>query len=145
MGEEQYKGIRLDSIAQHIRSTFSVRIYESHAKLALKQGNLGEFNQCQTQLISLHSDGIIGHFSEFHAYRILYGIFYAKKELTSEIQIAIQSTSNQHINAPEIRHALHVRNAFFDGDYVYFFRLYSSAPNLGSYFMDLVTKKVRLG
>ena len=36
------------------------------------QGDWSEFNQCQSQLGSLYSEGLPGHKPEFIAYRILY-------------------------------------------------------------------------
>ena len=40
----------------------------------LMQGDWSEFNQCQSQLRTLYSEGCAGHQSEFTAYRILYFI-----------------------------------------------------------------------
>jgi hypothetical protein len=39
------------------------------------QGDLGEYNQCQTQLRELYKKGIPGHEFEFIAYRILYLLY----------------------------------------------------------------------
>ena len=41
----------------------------------LQQGDLGEYNQCQSQLMQLYPLGIAGNVDEFMGYRILYFLF----------------------------------------------------------------------
>jgi len=50
-----------------------------------KQKDLGEFNQCQTQLSHLYEEGLKGHRTEFTAYRLLYLI--AQQEFSGKIVI----------------------------------------------------------
>lgn len=97
--------MRQDLVVQHIVSPLTVEVYEAHARIALEEGDLNEFNQCQTQLGSLYHDPrvladdngdestatdeasnksarVVGHPAEFAAYRILY---YCYSRATSDL------------------------------------------------------------
>lgn len=82
---------------QRIQNDFTVQVYEIHGRIALEkvgfvrlyisayctssctqlgqQGDLGEYNQCQTQLRELYKKGIPGRENEFIAYRLLYLLY----------------------------------------------------------------------
>ncbi|KAI8802468.1 SAC3/GANP/Nin1/mts3/eIF-3 p25 family-domain-containing protein [Cladochytrium replicatum] len=130
---DQFKSLRQDLTVQRIRNEFTIRVYESHARIALEKKDLGEYNQCQGQLYELYKLGIPGgHVEEFLAYRILYMIHTKNK---SELHGIILSLPAPPYSEP-VQHALDVRKAVSTGDYHALFRLYHLAPNMGAYLMD---------
>lgn len=137
----QFKSLRQDLTVQHIRDEFTVSVYEIHARIALEKGDLGEYNQCQTQLRVLYSQQLGGHPTEFKAYRILYFIYTRNWTAMND---ALADVTAEDKKDPAVKHALNVRSALALGNYHRFFMLYLDTPNMGAYLMDMFVDRERL-
>ncbi|PVI06269.1 hypothetical protein DM02DRAFT_12935 [Periconia macrospinosa] len=137
----QFKSLRQDLTVQHIKNAFTVKVYELHARIALEKGDLGEYNQCQTQLKALYSQRLGGNPAEFTAYRILYFVYTCNKTDMNDLLAELTPADKTH---PWIKHALDVRSSLALGNYHKFFQLYLDAPNMGSYLMDMFIERERL-
>ncbi|KAG2201116.1 hypothetical protein INT46_004821 [Mucor plumbeus] len=140
---EQFKSMRQDLTVQRIRTEFTVRVYETHARIALEKGDIGEYNQCQTQLKYLYEQNIPGCENEFLAYRILYMLF---SQNQSDINAMLEEMCDVGLqnHAECVQHALMVRSALAKGNYHNFFRLYETAPNMGGYLLDQFVGRKRI-
>ncbi|KAF3480794.1 SAC3/GANP domain-containing protein [Arthroderma uncinatum] len=138
---DQFKSLRQDLTVQHIKNEFTVLVYEIHARIALEKGDLGEYNQCQTQLQGLYPMKLGGHPMEFKAYRILYFIYTRNR---TAINSALSDLTPAEKADPAVSHALEVRSALALGNYHRFFQLYLDTPNMGAYLMDMFVERERL-
>ncbi|KAG4304408.1 hypothetical protein PORY_002118 [Pneumocystis oryctolagi] len=138
---DQFKSLRQDLTVQRIKNDFTVMVYEIHARIALEKGDLGEYNQCQTQLFSLYSYNLPGHPDEFLAYRILYLLHTRNKSDIHEILLKLTEEEKKN---HAVKHALDVRAAFGMSNYHSLFRLYLDAPNMGGYLMDCFVERERV-
>ncbi|XP_057789186.1 SAC3 family protein A isoform X2 [Salvia miltiorrhiza] len=138
---DQLKSIRQDLTVQHIRNELTVKVYETHARLAIEVGDLPEYNQCQSQLKTLYAEGISGCHMEFAAYNLLCVILHSKNN--RDLVSAMSRLPLDAKTDTAVKHALSVRSAVTSGNYVMFFRLYKTAPNLNTLLMDLYVEKMR--
>ncbi|KKY21534.1 putative sac3 ganp domain protein [Phaeomoniella chlamydospora] len=138
---DQFKSLRQDLTVQHIKNDFTVNVYEIHARIALEKGDLGEYNQCQTQLRALYRQKLGGHPTEFLAYRILYFIHTCNRSDMNDV-LADLTPADKTDGA--VKHALDVRSALALGNYHRFFQLYLATPNMGAYLMDMFVGRERL-
>lgn len=138
---DQFKSMRQDLTVQHIKTDFTVRVYEAHARIALEKGDLGEYNQCQTQLRALYKQKLGGCPGEFMAYRIFYFIHTCNRTGMNDVLADLTAADKHH---PAVDHALQVRSALAVGNYHRFFKLYDNCPNMGGYLMDIFVDRERI-
>jgi hypothetical protein len=138
---DQLKSLRQDLTVQHIKNEFTVKVYEAHARIALEMADLGEYNQCQTQLRALYKLNLGGNPEEFVAYRILYYIYTCNRTDLNDVLADLTPADKQKSG---VQHALNVRSALASGNYHKFFRLYTEAPFMGPYLLDLFVQRERL-
>lgn len=138
---DQFKSLRQDLTVQRIRNEFTVQVYEIHARIALEKGDLGEYNQCQTQLKLLYGDGIPGNVFEFLAYRILYLLHTRNRQEMNSLMADLTAEQREH---HAVKHALSVRSALALSNHHAFFQLYQAAPNMGGYLMDYYLRRERV-
>lgn len=75
------------------------------------------------------------------AYKILYYLFC---EMDTEILRTLKHLSTEEKRSEPVSHALQVRQALAQGNYGRFFKLYRTAPNLGSSMMEIFVDKHRI-
>jgi len=145
---DQLKALRQDLVVQRIKNSFTVDVYETHARIALEEGDLNEYNQCQTQLKELYDAGATGHEMEFTAYRILYYVNMQdnkkNKDGSTEMLKMLKGLPKGAGEDTAVAHALKVRQSMANDDYYLFFKLYEAAPNMSAYIMDMMLDKIRI-
>lgn len=127
--EDQMRAIRQDLTVQNVRGSFAARVYELNARWALESGDLGQFNQCQTQLKQLHAnlpETDLDTKCEFLSYRLLYYFF---QNLRVDEQLFLhQLISEERVWAhPFVKTAMAVRSAATTNNFSKFFRLVREA------------------
>lgn len=138
---DQMKSLRQDLTVQRIKTSFTVKVYEAHARMALQMGDLGEYNQCQTQLRALYKVKLGGNPEEFLMYRMLY-IIYTRNRTDMNDLLADLTVADKR--KPAVHYALQVRAALSSGNYHKFFKLYQQAPYLGACLLDKFVLRERI-
>ena len=138
---DQLKSLRQDLTVQHVKNELTVKVYEAHARIALELKDLGEYNQCQTQLRTLYKANLSGNSEEFTAYRILYFIYTCNRTDMNDVLADLTAADKL---TKGVEHALKVREALAAGNYHRFFRLYEATPFMGIYLLDMIVLRERL-
>eukprot|EP01029_Cantina_marsupialis_P031948 TRINITY_DN93867_c5_g1_i1.p1 TRINITY_DN93867_c5_g1~~TRINITY_DN93867_c5_g1_i1.p1 ORF type:complete len:674 (+),score=229.60 TRINITY_DN93867_c5_g1_i1:99-2120(+) len=140
---DQLKSIRQDLTVQGIKDMFTVKVYETHARVALQNNDQQEFVQCQSQLMILYKLGTLKcrNAPEFVAYRLLH-LIWSGEEV--QMRTALLDLNDELNKSEPVLHALNVRQAIVDEDFRRFFELYHDTPHLGKCVMDHMVDRMRI-
>jgi hypothetical protein len=123
--EDQMRAIRQDLTVQNIRGNFREKVYELNARWALESGDLGQFNQCQTQLKQLHAESepaFTDPKAEFLSYRLLY-YYFQNLRIDEQLFLNKLTSQKQLREHPHIQFALEIRNAATTHNFSKYFQL----------------------
>nr|CAG4717507.1 unnamed protein product [Naegleria fowleri] len=142
---EQMKAIRQDLTVQGIENEFTVLVYETHARLAIKNKDISEFNQCQTRLKDLYSKGLKGNREEFLMYNIMYlTLNDSTSELTKVLRIALSDTKSNFKSHEYVKFGLEVYSSYSVFNFFKLFNnLYNKAPKSGKSMIDMFADAIR--
>lgn len=141
---DQFKSMRQDLTVQHIKNDFTVAVYEIHARIALERGDLGEYNQCQTQLHTLHRLGLAAAcVNEFVAYRILYHLHTNNR---ADLNTLLRDLSPEQLCDAAVAQATLLAECLARGNRELFLAkaAASAAPNMNSYLIDQFIDRERI-
>lgn len=130
---DQLKAIRQDMRVQMIENRFTMKVYQTHARLALKHGDLGEFNQCQSRLLHLYKDTSLKkvNFDEFMSYLILYYMVTNDDAAINALRLELLTEHRSTFKHPLVVTSFQLADAQLTNNYRRFMTLYSSMKGLG--------------
>jgi len=143
---EQLKSIRQDLTIQHIKDHFTAKVYESHARIALREADLKEFNQCITQLQDLYNEvGSTVNKEEFAGYNVLYLVYTHVKygQSKGELSNLLVTMPKDILSSTNVKHAIALRSAVEERAYSTFFGLCKNVPAEGKHLTDMLTDYMR--
>lgn len=143
---DQFKSMRQDLRVQMIENQFAVKVYESHARIALENGDIGEFNQCQSRLITLFELPSIkpSYLEEFTSYRVLYYMLTEDNGSINTLRLNLMTENQAVFNNALVQTAFTLAHARLMGNYHQFMRMYSAMTSLGKKLVDAFIEKEKL-
>lgn len=141
----QLKSIRQDYKVQHVANDHVVDVYQTHARIALENSDLGEFNTCVAQVRDLYEKVSCSQSvqDEFSSYRILYNLLVGASQWEQAKILSLLSVTDR--NRPATRYAINIRHAFVSGNYYNYFKLAAHPPakTMISYLLDHFHDRMR--
>lgn len=144
---DQFKSMRQDLKVQIIENNFTVKVYLTHAKIALENGDLGEYNQCQSSLKDLFELPTISkaNFGEFMSYCILYYLMTEDHSSINQLRLKLLTKELEEFSMdPMIQLALNISLAQAQGNYHCFFKLYAQTKGPMKCLIKQYIKRERL-
>lgn len=125
---DQFKSMRQDLRVQMIENSFTIKVYQTHARIALENGDLGEFNQCQNRIMALFENSTIPKksYSEFICYSILYSMLTEDYPAISQLKLKLMDDNASEILGDEhVKIIFELSNMKLVGNYHYFMKSYT--------------------
>lgn len=143
---DQFKSMRQDLRVQMIENQFAVKVYEAHARIALENDDIGEFNQCQSRLITLFELPSIkpSCLEEFTSYRVLYYMLTEDNGSINTLRLKLMTEKQAIFNNAMVQTAFKLAHARLLGDYHNFMRMYAAMKTLGKKLVDAFIEKEKL-
>ncbi|SCW01256.1 LAFE_0D08570g1_1 [Lachancea fermentati] len=144
---DQFKSIRQDLRVQIIENRFTLKVFQTHARIALENGDIGEFNQCQSRLKQLFEVPTIkkSNLEEFVSYRILYYLMMNNHDSINELKLKYMAPENMSVyKHPVVQHSLKMAHALLVGNYHVFFKLYDDTNGPTRCLLDAFIERERL-
>lgn len=140
---DQFKAIRQDLRVQMIENKFTVKVYETHARLALVNGDLGEFNQCQSRLLILFENPNIKKtsFEEFMSYLILYHMLTEDNAAITSLRLKLRLHHNDTFKHSLVQKSFQLAEARLRGNYHLFMKVCDSITSLGKHLINAFIEK----
>lgn len=136
----QLKSIRQDLLVQAIENDLTEAACLTHARVALENSDVGEFNQCLTRLVELAAARRRPLSPELSGYRLLYAA-YSGSALAVASLLADMSPATR--GSPPVWHARQVWRALTNRNAAAFFRLYEDSPGMNASLMDIFAGALR--
>ena len=136
----QIKSIRQDLVVQGIENKFTVKVYTLHSRIALEQGDLNEYNQCQSRLQELKRKKVKVNNDEMDCYRLIHSAYQNQnleivntlREISDDIDNAnkecIKKQKGEHYG---LSYSMRILRAFKTGDSQQFLKMYLGKEKLG--------------
>lgn len=131
--KDQFKSIRQDMTVQHLKNNFTLYVYETNSRISIKNNDLGEFNQCLTQMEYLFDSGELTIKDlnvielEFRCYRNLYLLIVENHSAVLDMKLKLFM---RNYSSPLELAMLKLTNLTFslqqsmiEGDYFTFFKI----------------------
>ncbi|AMD20436.1 HDL308Wp [Eremothecium sinecaudum] len=143
---DQFKSIRQDLKVQIIENDFTLKVYQTHARIALMNGDLGEYNQCQGSINELFESGNVQkkNFAEFISYRVLYNLLTEDHAAINEIRLQLYQEDASLYENSMIKLALDLATAQYQEDYHSFMKMYAKSEGPMRCLLDQFIKRERL-
>ncbi|CCH61801.1 hypothetical protein TBLA_0F02620 [Henningerozyma blattae CBS 6284] len=143
---DQFKAIRQDLRVQMIDNQFTLKVYETHARIALENSDIGEFNQCQSRISTLFEIPSIkpSYQEEFIYYKILYYILTEDNGSLNSLRLTLIKNSLALYKNKMVQIAFKLADAKVVGDYHSFVKIAKLVSGLGKKLLELFIDKERM-